>query len=217
MPGKIEHCMADVMANKKKLSQICKRVRPTLLVGPASTRLAEVSEDIAAGCTKKVREDSEHPKNNLLRDALAGVNSNSLDYVIIDTPPGEGSGVLLRNVHRAATEIIAPVECKAFAMHGLGHMVVGFKKARTMNPKIRLTGIVISRIKANQKEDKKYRKILRDQFAEKVFETEINESVRISEAQSRKKGILEYEPWSPSGLKYEKLIQEVIDRGEANG
>lgn len=146
-----------------------------------------------------------------LQRLLAAIDG-SYDYAIVDSPPS--LGLLTLNALTAAHEVLVPIQSEYYALEGLTHLLhtISLVKQR-LNPGLTLLGILVTMfdrrtiLSAQVKED-----LLRH-FGETVFTAIIPRSVRLSEAPSYGKTILEYDTLSAGAEAYRQLAKEVEQRG----
>jgi chromosome partitioning protein len=144
-----------------------------------------------------------------LAQALKSLN-DEFAYVVIDCPPS--LGLLTLNALVAAQWVIIPVQAEYFALEGLSRMVLTIHRInRKQNPDLRLMGILPTLFAGRTNLAHQVLDELRRAFPEKIFETLIARSVRLSEAPSFGKPIIYYDSRSSGAEQYQKLCQEVLD------
>jgi chromosome partitioning protein len=74
-----------------------------------------------------------------LRQALEPLR-DGYDFVLIDAPPSLGNVSI--NILVAADEILIPVQCEIKALRGTRHLFETIERVRTLNPGLRITGVV---------------------------------------------------------------------------
>ena len=146
-----------------------------------------------------------------LRQTLEPIR-NRCDYVIIDCPPS--LGLLTINALVAADALIIPIQCEYLALEGLSQLLntVNLVKNK-LNPKLYIAGVVMTMFDPRTRLASDIVKEVRHHFPEEAFQTIISRNVRLSEAPSFGKSILDYDPTSPGALAYRSLAEEVIARG----
>jgi chromosome partitioning protein len=82
-----------------------------------------------------------------------------------------------------------------------------------LNPGLDVVGILLTMFDPRTRLASDIVRDVRSHFPDKVFQTIINRSVRLSEAPSFGQAILDYDPTSPGGLSYRALAEEVMARG----
>ncbi|MCE5193179.1 MAG: ParA family protein [Candidatus Cryosericum sp.] len=146
----------------------------------------------------------------MLRNMLAPLDS-SWDYVIIDSPPS--LGLLTLNTLTAAHEVIIPIQSEYYALEGLTHLLrtISLVKQR-MNPDLSLLGILVTMYDKRTILSAQVKEELDKHFGEIVFTAVIPRSIRMSEAPSYGKTILEYDTLSAGAEAYRRLAKEVESR-----
>jgi chromosome partitioning protein len=146
-----------------------------------------------------------------LREAVASVRDR-YQVVIIDCPPS--LGILTINALVAADVLLAPVQCEYLALEGVGQLMETIDLIRaTLNPRLELLGMLMTMYDPRTRLSPQVVDEVRRHFPERTFETVIPRSVRLSEAPSHGKPVLEYEPTSRGAGAYADLAQELIGRG----
>ena len=188
-------------------AQIENVIRPTSLrnmfVLPASMELAGADLEIAS---------SFQDKQYRLKKQLDRVSAN-YDYVIIDCPPS--LGLLNVNALVASNSVLIPLQCEYYAMEGLAQLLSTIRKIKqTMNSDIEIEGVLLTMADFRTKFANEVATEIRKFFKEKVYETSIPRQVKLSEAPSKGKTIVEYSVNSKGGVAYIDLAREVILRGK---
>jgi chromosome partitioning protein len=134
------------------------------------------------------------------------------DVVLIDTPPS--LGILTLNALVAADLLLAPVQCEYLALEGLAQLMETIELIRaTLNPRLELLGMLMTMYDPRTRLSSQVVEEVRRHFPQRTFDTVIPRSVRLSEAPSFGKPVLEYEPTSRGASAYADLAQELIRRG----
>jgi chromosome partitioning protein len=134
------------------------------------------------------------------------------DVVLVDCPPS--LGILTLNALVAADLLLAPVQCEYLALEGVGQMMETLELVRaTLNPRLELLGMLMTMYDPRTRLSAQVVDEVRRHFPKHTFETVIPRSVRLSEAPSFGKPVLEYEPTSRGAGAYADLAQELIRRG----
>lgn len=176
-------------------------VRTNLDLIPASLELARAEIDMA---TKIARE-------GILRSALEPVLPN-YDYVIIDCPPS--LGIVTTNALVAADELYIPLTAETLPLKGLAMLdEVLSEVQRRVNPGIVLGGVFLTRYN-NRKLNKEVEKMIKQRYAEKVFETKIRENIALAEMPVSGQSIFEYDPKSNGAADYMSLAKEIEKRNK---
>ena len=136
----------------------------------------------------------------------------TFDFVFLDCPPS--LGILMSNALAAAHELLTPIQCEYFALEGLVKIVRLIEQVLDSgaNERLELGGIVMTMFDARTNLSQQVVADVRKHFAERVYETVIPRSVRLSEAPSFGKSILEYASSGPGAQAYRALAREFIKR-----
>jgi chromosome partitioning protein len=176
---------------------------PGLTLLPGSPDLVGVEVDLAAMTARESR----------LRAALAPIRPR-FRYVVIDCPPS--LGLLTLNGLVAAEGALIPLQCEYFALEGLAQLVRTLETVRTrVNPALEIEGIVFTLFDGRTSLTAQVRTEVERYFKGQVFATVIPRNVRLSEAPSHGRSILQYDLRSPGAVAYLELAKEVVGRDEA--
>lgn len=133
------------------------------------------------------------------------------DYVLVDCPPS--LGVLTINALACADSVLIPIQCEFFALEGLTQLLSTVELVRTrINPRLSLEGVVLTMYDGRTNLAQQVAEEVRRHFAERVFQTVIPRTVRLSEAPSHGLPILRYDPRSKGAEVYEALAKEMLRR-----
>jgi chromosome partitioning protein len=134
------------------------------------------------------------------------------DVILIDTPPS--LGILTLNALVAADALLAPVQCEYLALEGVAQLMETIELVRaTLNPRLALLGMLMTMYDPRTRLSSQVVEEVRRHFPDRTFDTVIPRSVRLSEAPSFGKPVLEYEPTSRGASAYADLAQELLRRG----
>lgn len=153
---------------------------------------------------------NEARREQRLRKALGRVR-DEYDWILIDCPPS--LGLLTVNALTASDEVIIPLQAEYYAMEGLGELVrtiLAVKKG--LNPELRRGGILITMSDGRNNLCKEVERQARQVFGDEVFQTVIPRNVRLGEAPSYGKSIVEYDPRSTGARAYLSLAAELMRR-----
>jgi len=179
---------------------------PSLFIVPADLDLAGAEIEIA-------RMD-----NHLTRLAmtLAPLRSDeTFDFVLLDCPPS--LGILMTNALAAADELLTPIQCEYFALEGLVKIDRVIEQVRNSgaNDRLEIGGIVMTMFDRRTNLSPQVVSEVREHFGQRVYDTIIPRSVRLSEAPSFGKSILEYDRQGTGARAYRALAAEFIQRQSA--
>ncbi len=139
---------------------------------------------------------------------------DTFDYVLLDCPPS--LGILMTNALAAADELLAPIQCEYFALEGLVKIVRLIEQVRASgaNGRLELGGILMTMFDGRTNLSSQVVADVREHFGQRVYETVIPRTVRLSEAPSFGKCILEYDPSGGGAKAYRALALEFLRRHE---
>jgi len=188
-------------------ASITERIFPTerdaLFIVPADLDLAGAEVEIARMPNHLTR------LAETLQPLLA---DETFEFVFLDCPPS--LGILMTNALAAADELLTPIQCEYFALEGLVKIARLIEQVRESgaNQRLQLGGIVMTMFDARTNLSEQVVAEVRQHFGERVYQTVIPRSVRLSEAPSFGKSILEYASSGPAAQAYRALAREFIQR-----
>jgi len=132
------------------------------------------------------------------------------DFILIDCPPS--LGLLTINALTAADDILIPVQSEYYALEGLGQLLntIGLIQDN-LNPKLNILGAVLTMFDKRNRLSEDVFNELYQYFPNRIFRTVIPRTVRLAEAPSHGKTILEYDPKSIGARAYDRLAREILD------
>jgi chromosome partitioning protein len=147
-----------------------------------------------------------------LRAALDPLRHDQpFDWVLLDCPPS--LGILMTNALAAADELLVPIQCEYFALEGLSKIMRVIQQIRDSgaNETLALGGIVMTMFARTNLAQQVIDEV-RNHFAETVYETIIPRSIRLGEAPSFGKPIIDYDPAGAGSIAYKALATEFLAR-----
>jgi len=188
-------------------ASIIERIFPTerdgLFIVPSDLDLAGAEVEIARMPNHLTR----------LAETLKPLHADqTFDFVFLDCPPS--LGILMSNALAAADELLTPIQCEYLALEGLVKIVRLIEQVLDSgaNERLKLGGIVMTMFDARTNLSQQVVADVRKHFGERVYDTVIPRSVRLSEAPSFGKSILEYASSGPAAQAYRALAREFIQR-----
>jgi chromosome partitioning protein len=167
---------------------------------PASIALAGAEIELAGIDARERR----------LRRLLEPVTTR-YDVVVVDCPPS--LGLLTVNALTAADAVLVPLQCEYYALEGLTQLLATIDLVRDhLNPRLALDGVVLTMADARTNLSAEVEAEARRHLGEKVYETVIPRSVRLSEAPSHGLPISQYAEGSRGAVAYRQLAHEFNDR-----
>ena len=133
------------------------------------------------------------------------------DFMFLDCPPS--LGLITLNALSAADELLVPIQCEYYALEGLGQLLRNVRLIQqNLNPKLRLTGIVLTMYDRRTKLSEQVVAEVRRYFGPRVYDTIIPRSVRLSEAPGFGRPITAYDSSSKGAKAYRRFAQEFLRR-----
>jgi len=145
-----------------------------------------------------------------LRSAFDGMRQQApFDFVLLDCPPS--LGILMTNALAAADELLVPLQCEYFALEGLSKIssIVGQIRDSGANPELKIGAILMTMFMRNNLAQQVVAEVQKH-FGDVVFQAIVPRTVRLSEAPSHGKTILEYEPSGLGSAAYKAVAEEFI-------
>jgi chromosome partitioning protein len=174
-----------------------------LFVAPASLDLAGAEIELVSAMSRELK----------LRTALQPVKED-YDYILIDCPPS--LGLLTLNAFAAVGEVLVPIQCEYYALEGLGQLLHNVELVqKALNPTLEVSTVVLVMYDARTTLAEDVATDVREHLGEKVTQTVIPRTVRLSEAPSYGQPITTFDPKSRGAWAYRRLAEEVAQRGSA--
>ena len=159
---------------------------------------------------EKSKIDQTFNKNLQLKKVLFKILER-YDYIIIDCPPS--LDVFSKNAMGASNSIIIPVQCEFYALEGITQILNTISIAKkTINHDLSIEGVLLTMLDSRTILGFEVVEDIRKYFKEKVYNTIIPRMVKLSEAPSHGKPIIDYDPKCRGTEAYLNLAKEVIER-----
>jgi chromosome partitioning protein len=146
-------------------------------------------------------------RENRLKEAIRDL-SHEYDYILIDCPPS--LGLLTFNSLMASQELLIPIDMGFFSLHGTSQLleIVDLIQKKAGH-KIRIKALA-TMYDRRTRIAKEILQDIRDHFKDSTYETIINLNVKLKEAASYGKSILDYDINSQGYKDYLALAGELI-------
>ena len=113
----------------------------------------------------------------------------------------------------ASNSIIIPVQCEFYALEGITQILNTISIAKkTINHDLSIEGVLLTMLDSRTILGFEVVEDIRKYFKEKVYNTIIPRMVKLSEAPSHGKPIIDYDPKCRGTEAYLNLAKEVIER-----
>jgi chromosome partitioning protein len=139
-------------------------------------------------------------------------DDKTFDFILLDCPPS--LGILMTNALAAADELLTPIQCEYFALEGLVKVVRLIEHIRDSgaNRSLELGGILMTMFDARTNLSAQVVAEVREHFGDRVYKTVIPRTIRLGEAPSFGKCILEHDAGGPGAKAYRALAIEFLER-----
>ena len=148
-------------------------------------------------------------KEQFLKEKIEGAN---YDIILIDTPPALSLMSIMALT--ACTKVCIPTEPSYLAMAGLDQLYETIDTVhKYLNPNISILGIMIIKYNARMNLNAVVLEAIEEYAAEnktKVFNTKIRETVKVKEAQSQLKPIVDWAGSSTAVEDYRQILEEMF-------
>lgn len=197
----LETSVYDLLVNDTPITEVIQSTnRENIDMCPTNINLAGAEVELVSAMSRET----------ILKRAVDTISEN-YDFILIDCPPS--LGLLTLNALAASTDVIVPIQGEYYALEGLTQLVDTINLVRKhLNPTIGIFGVVITMFDGRTQLTRQVTEEVRKYFGEKVFNTVIPRNIRLAEAPSYGKTIVEYDPKSRGGHAYNDLAIEVISR-----
>ena len=202
--ARLRGCIYDVLKGELKIGEVVTSTSlPNLFVVPATLRLAGVEVELVSALSRETR----------LQRALWDV-ANRYDFVLIDCPPS--LGILTMNALAAAEGVLVPIQCEFYALEGISqlHSVIDLVRSH-LNPELCVRGVLLTMYDPRLNLCEQVAQEIRNHFGQRVYQTNIPRNVKLAEAPSFGKSVLEYDGRSRGAQAYRDLAVEVLHEEES--
>ncbi|MDO4280565.1 MAG: AAA family ATPase [Peptococcaceae bacterium] len=146
-----------------------------------------------------------------LRHVLATM-ADDYDYILMDCPPS--LGMITINALSAAEQLFVPIQSEYYALEGVEQLMQTVSLVKqSYNPELYVGGVIITMYDGRMRLSRDVVDTVTATFGDVVFKTMIPRNVRLAEAPSYGRAIIDYEALSKGALAYNALAKEVIKRG----
>ena len=206
-PSELEHNVYSALkyylaTYQSQLELAIHPVAPNLDLAPTSARLNLANDELNIAMQREL----------VLQHLLQPLHGR-YDIILIDTLPY--LGVLVVNALVAAHEVLIPLQAEYLSTESVALIVdqVQLMRRSGLNPRLSITGIVLTMVDGRTNISRDSIEYLRRHFGDQVtiFDTMIKRSVRFPESQSAHQTIIHYDPASDGANAYRALANEVLN------
>ena len=195
----IDASIYDVLTDQADIADSIKKTAlPKMFLIPGAVDLAGVEIELL----------STPQRYHLLKKHLVQLKEE-YHFILIDCPPS--LGLLSLSALVAADSVLVPMQCEYYSMEGIVMLLNTIRKIqKEENPQVEIEGILLTMCDFRTKFTFEVQQDVRQTFKDKVYKTGIPRNIRLAEAASRGKSIVEYNLNSTGGKAYLEVAKEVI-------
>lgn len=192
-----KYSMAHVFEGTKSINEVIVK-KDGLSIVPGTGELVDIEISL-------VNQDN---RESFLKERISDLET-SYDYILIDSPPS--LSLLTLNSLNAANEVLIPLQLEVLTMQGLSQILETVQKVKkNFNPKLRVKGIAFVMYDKRRKLSQEVYDYIRENVEENIFKTFIRSNVKIAEAPSFGKSVIDYDPSSTGASDYMSLAKEIV-------
>ncbi|MBC5773605.1 ParA family protein [Pontibacter sp. KCTC 32443] len=190
--------LADAFLGNTSLQDVLVE-KDGLWIAPGSNELVDIEISLV----------SQPEREKFLQTMLKDLKG--FDYILIDCPPS--LSVLTLNALTASDEVLIPLQMEVLTLQGLDQILNTVEKIKkAFNPKLKIKGIVVVMFDVRRKLSQEVLEYLQQNVKEHIFKQSIRLNVKLAEAPSFGRSIMEYDAASKGAKDYMALAEEFITR-----
>jgi len=195
----LTHTFYDTLIGNCYIEQSQIKIRDNLTLLPSDINLSGAEIELVA-----------YEHREFLLQVLLKNTKFLYDYVLIDCPPA--LNMLTLNALTAADSVLVPIQSEYFALEGVSQLMhtIDLVRAR-LNKHLQIEGVVFTMTDSTNL-SRDVQTEVKTHLGSYVYQTNIPRAVKLAEAPSHGKTILEHDPLSKAAIAYQTLAQEVINK-----
>ena len=139
---------------------------------------------------------------------------NDYDFILVDCPPS--LGILTINSLTAVDSVLIPIQCEFYALEGVSQLLSTIEMVKKrMNPNLYIDGVILSMFDGRTNLSQAVVQDVRNFFGPAMYDTIIPRNVRLAEAPSYGRAILDYDPSAQGAKAYQEFTKEFLARERA--
>jgi chromosome partitioning protein len=149
-----------------------------------------------------------------MRAAIDAVRDD-YDFILIDCPPS--LGLITVNMLVAADSLLIPLQCEYYALEGLSQLMRTVELVqRAFNPKLTVDAVLLTMYDTRLNLSRQVAVDAREYFGDRVLNSVIPRNIRLAEAPSFGKPIIQYDVSSLGAQSYVSAAKELLGRYSIN-
>jgi len=149
-------------------------------------------------------------RETAMRDAIDVVRDD-YDFILIDCPPS--LGLITLNMLAAADSLLIPLQCEYYALEGLSQLMHTVDLVqRGMNPRLTVDAVLLTMYDTRLNLSRQVAIDAREYFGDRVLNSVIPRNIRLAEAPSFGKPIIQYDVSSLGAQSYVSAAKELLSR-----
>lgn len=149
-------------------------------------------------------------RETAMRAALNPVRDD-YDFILIDCPPS--LGLITVNMLAAADSLLIPLQCEYYALEGLSQLLRTVELVqRSVNPKLTVDAVLLTMYDTRLNLSRQVALDAREYFGDRVLNSVIPRNIRLAEAPSFGKPIIQYDVGSLGAQSYVSAAKELLSR-----
>jgi chromosome partitioning protein len=150
-------------------------------------------------------------RERILSNALKKLEDDAYDIVVIDSPPA--LGLLSLNALVAANSVIIPVQCEYYSLEGLSDLLNTIEAVKqTYNQTLEVDCVIRTMYDPRSRLSRDVSNQLFRHFSDKVMKCTIPRTIRLAEAPSHGRSIVDYDANSSGSIAYQAMANELLSR-----
>lgn len=201
-PLELKESIYEVLIESKEITELIRDTAvPFIQLVPSDIRLVGAEIELVP----------RNEREKVLAKALHPVRKD-FEFILIDCPPS--LGLLTLNAITAADSVLIPIQCEYYALEGLSNLLQTIRLVqKSLNNNLKVEGVLLTMYDSRLNLARQVVQEVQAYFRDKVFRTIIPRNVRLSEAPSHGKSILQFDAASSGALYYKKLAEEILSNG----
>lgn len=195
----IQKSIYNVLINQASLEEITISTPiENMFLAPADLNLTGAQVELVSAIGREQR----------LKTAIKSIKDR-YDFIIIDCPPS--LGLLTINALTASDTVLIPLQCEYYAIEGINQLLHTIKLVQdNLNSGLEIEGVVLTMADYRTNLTGEVINEAKRFFGDKIYNSIIPRSVRLSEAPGYGKPIISYDRHSQGAEAYKNLAEELI-------